>query len=150
MTKHTMVKFTLHRKGVILIAVLCVVLAVLLVVVGYIGGSLHARSKSAAAVTPPAHAATATTATTAAAAPAPPPESFALRVGIAASEDEANEAVKHFKAKKVAAIVVPAELHDGTVVYEIHAGPYAGRQQALAAAEALKNDGIQSDLVPAP
>ena len=58
--------------------------------------------------------------------------------------------MKHFKAKKLAAIVVPAELHDGTVVYEIHAGPYAGREQALAAAEALKNDGISSDLVPAP
>jgi cell division septation protein DedD len=146
MTKHTMVKFTLHRKGVILIAILGIVLAVLLVVVGYIAGSLHARTTSAAAAAPVPKPATATTASAAAS----PPESFALRVGIAASEEEANEAVKHFKAKKVAAIVVPAELHDGTVVYEIHAGPYAGREQALAAAEALKNDGISSDLVPAP
>ena len=146
MTKHTMVKFTLHRKGVILIAILGVVLAVLLVVVGYIAGSLHARRTSAAAgAAAPKPAKPATTSAAAA-----PPESFALRVGIAASEEEANEAVKHFKAKKLAAIVVPAELHDGTVVYEIHAGPYAGREQALAAAEVLKNDGISADLVPAP
>ena len=146
MTKHTMVKFTLHRKGVILIAILCVVLAVLLIVVGYLAGSLRVPTKSAAVVPPPKPAATTTTTS----APAPPPESFALRVGIAASEEEANEAVKHFKAKKLAAIIVPAELHDGTMVWEIHAGPYAGREQALAAAEALKNDGIPSDLVPAP
>ena len=145
MTKHTMVKFTLHRKGVILIAILGVVLAVLLVAVGYIAGSLHARTTSAAAAAAAPKPATATTSAAAA-----PPESFALRVGIAASEEEANEAVKHFKAKKLAAIVVPAELHDGTVVYEIHAGPYAGRERALAAAEELKNDGISSDLVPAP
>jgi len=142
MTRHTMVTFQLHRKGVMLIAIGCLLLAVLLLAAGYIAGvpSTQTTTAVAHAVLKPM-------------APAvqPPQEAFALRVGIETSEDDAKETVKHLAMKKVPAKIVPAETREGNVIYEIQTGHYTDRRQAIAAAHDLKrNSDIQAAIVPAP
>ena len=146
MTKHTMVTFQLHRKGVILIVVMAVIVAVLLVAAGYMAAVMRPRR--------PARPATATIKKPAlppAPKPAPQQETFTLRVAIAMSEEEAAAEVKRLTAKKLKATIVPAETSDGTVIYELHVGTYASRSAAAkAAAELARDHGVEGAVVPAP
>ena len=148
--KHSMVTMRLHKIAVIFIVIGAVLLAALLVGVGYLlGGGL----KPAATVVTPAAAspkpvvtasATATTAITAPAQPA------AVRVGVYDTEDEAKTLVQQLAARKLAASVVPITTSGGITLYTVEVGPYATREAAGAAAKTLAADhGLQTAVVPA-
>lgn len=146
MTKHTMVTFQLHRKGVILVVILSIVLAVLLAGAGFFAGVARGRKAAAAAAPKPAAPKKA-----AAAAPRTNQESFTLRVALLPTEEEASAEVKRLKIRRIAATVVPAETRDSVVVYEIHVGTYPDRRTALAAADSMQKDhGLPSAVVPSP
>jgi cell division septation protein DedD len=149
MTKHTMVTFQLHRKGVILIVIGCVFLAVLLVAVGYLAGSARARSSAKPAAAAPAAAAKSKPAAAPPAAPASQ-ESFSLRVGLVTSEEEAKAEVARLAVKKLTATVIPVERNESEIVYEIHVGRYPDRRAAVDAAQLLRERGIDSAVVAAP
>ena len=147
MTKHTMVTFQLHRKGVILIAVLAVIVAVLLVAAGYLAAALRPRPPQSAPSVP----AVKKPAAPAAPKVAPKPELFTLRVALLTTEEEAQAEVKRLAVKKLKATVVPAETGEGAVIYEVHVGSYAGRAAAAkAAAQVQKEHGLVAAVVPAP
>jgi cell division septation protein DedD len=150
MTKHTMVTFQLHRKGVILIVIGCVFLAVLLVAVGYLAGVTRGRSSMKPAAAAPAVAAKTKPATAAPPAAPAPQENFSLRVGLVTSEAEAKEEVARLAIKKLTATVIPVERNESEVVYEIHVGRYPDRRAAVEAAQSLREHGVDSAVVPAP
>jgi hypothetical protein len=142
-----MVTFQLHRNGVILIVILCLVVAALLVATGYLW---HRASVEPAALgRPPAPAAAVTSNP-----PAPTAEGgrrYTLRVGIERTEEDAKTAVKSLGAKKVAATITPVETSTGDVIYEIHTGSYADRSAAAKAAAELQDElHLTAAVVPAP
>ena len=135
--KHTMVTFQLHKKGVILIVILCLIVAVLLVAAGYVWGRQSAAKQAAAVAQKPAPAKPASAAPPA---PAAPVIHYTLRIGIETSEEEAQAKVKELGLKKLAATVVPMETSGGAVLYEIRTGAYPDRAAAAKAATALEEN----------
>jgi hypothetical protein len=126
-----MVTFQLHRNGVILIVILCVIVAVLLVTAGYVWGKQSAVRPAAAVVQTPARPKPAEPA---------PLLRYTLRIGIEATEEEAQAAVKQLAARKLAATIVPVETSGGAVLYEIRTGAYPDRAAAAKAATALQDE----------
>lgn len=174
MSDKDVVKFQLHRIGVVLLAVGTLVFTVLVFVAGWIAGS--ARTKAALAVpkvaltrpAPPAVpkpalpkiAAPATAslfpAPAGKPAPAPPvtdsaaPELFTLRVAAFATEEEAKARVAELAARNLEATIVPMPTSSATILYSVCIGKYAGRLAAADAADALaKQHGLDAAVVPA-
>jgi hypothetical protein len=148
MTKHKMVTFQLHSKGVILVVVMAIVLAVLLVAAGYLAGSARAKKAAAVAAAKAARPKTPPAAPRVAAPPAG--DALTLRVGLATTEAEAQEMVKALAARQLSATVVPVQTRDSLILYELHSGRYPTRAAAAAAAASLEKDaGIDAAVVPA-
>lgn len=147
MTKHTMVTLQLHRKGVILIGIGCLLLAVLLVAGGYFAGIARARPRVPAAPAPSVQKSARPAAASRAAASR---EAFSLRVALVMTEEEARAEVKRLSVKRLAATIVPVETNESLVVYEIHVGRYPDRRTAVAAAKSLKTDhALEAAVIPA-
>lgn len=142
-----MVTFQLHKKGVILIVILSLIVAVLLVAAGFLWGrssvepAATGRRPAAAAQTVPANSTTT----------AEGGRLYTLRVGIEATEEEAQSVVKALAARKLAVTVAPVETSSGAVIYELHTGSYADRSAAARAAAELEDDfQLSAAVVPVP
>jgi cell division septation protein DedD len=172
MTKHTIVKFQLHRTGIVLIVIGCIVISLLLVAAGYVtgyakGSGAFAALKGAsgaglkpAGLKPGLHPAA--TAPVAAAAPAsrpgfspappaaPPPEAFSLRVGKTWNEEAAKAWQTELKGKEITAVIVAMPAENGVTIYSVEIGRYPDRHAAADEAERLKDrQGIETVVVPA-
>ncbi|HKO54941.1 MAG TPA: SPOR domain-containing protein, partial [Thermoanaerobaculia bacterium] len=118
MTKHTMITFRLHRSGLVLLVLCCLLVAVLLFAAGWLGGMQYARPSVRPAlpiVTKPA-----------APLPAPPPpasDPLALRLGSFLSEAEATAFVQSLAARKIDAAIIPMSSGSATV-YTVRSGRY--------------------------
>jgi cell division protein FtsN len=163
-TKHVMLTFRLHRKGVVLIAFGCLVLAVLLFGGGYLAGIQRGRAvalkkpslpKIVGPKLPvrkgPAPPPTAATSTAPAAAPVAPAETFSILTGAFASEEEAKVLVARLAARKLEAAVDARVTSEGTRFYVVMAGRYSSRSAAAAAASAIEQEeGVGTAIITLP
>ena len=153
---HTMVTFRLHRNGVILLVVFCVVLAILIYVAGYLT-AVYSRPAVAERKTgfSPSRAATA---------PVPPPrgraearpalseprEALTLRVAVLTSEEEAKAELARLTGFGLKPAIVQMPTSAGVTLYNICVGRYETRAAANAAAKELQSRlGISPVIVPA-
>lgn len=172
MSDKGVVKFQLHRIGVVLLAIGTLVFSVLVFVAGWIAGSARTKATLAppsvtlakpalpAAPKPtlPKIPATASVLPVAkAAAPPPPvaagsaaPEMFTLRVAAFATEEQAKARVAELAARNLEATIVPMPTSSATILYAVCIGRYAGRIAAADAADALaKQHGLDAAVVAA-
>jgi hypothetical protein len=170
MTKHSMVTLRLHRKGVILVVVFSLLLAVLIFFAGFLfgtrrGGSSFAVAKptlpkvavpqvavpkvavpKVAAPKLPALAVPAVTATRAAAlggealGEVVAQNAVAVRAGMFPDEADAKALVQRLAAGKIAATIVPMPMDSGPTLYLVLVGRYTNRREAAAAASWLANE----------
>lgn len=153
---HTMVTFRLHRSGVILLAVFCVVLAVLI----YVAGVLTARFWRAAAPAPvatapgrPVAGATAGEAPALQKQPATPAsrESLTLRVAVLTDEEDAKEQIARLTAMGLEPSVVQVPTSSGVMLHNVLVGRFETRSAANAAARELQSRlGFLPVVIPAP
>ena len=157
---HTMVTFRLHRSGVILLALFCVVLAVLIYVAGYLTGvsrgsrvaSADLRGKSAKNETPLAtrNAQPGTPAATPRSTPASK-ESLTLRVAVFTSEEDAKAQIASLTAMGLEPSVVQMPTSSGVTLHNVIVGQFENRPAANAAAKELQSRlGFLPVVVPAP
>jgi cell division septation protein DedD len=145
-----MVTFQLHRKGVVLLIVGCVLVGVLLFAGGYLAGMRRGSSAAPAVALPPMPKVPAVQASAATAAPAPPrePEHFAIRAGLFTSSEEATAYLQQLTARKLAASLAPMTTSSGATLYAVRIGDYPTRRAAATAADALHRDhGIDGVIV---
>jgi cell division septation protein DedD len=146
-----MVTFQLHRKGVVLLIVGCVLVGVLLFAGGYLAGMRRASASAAPAVpavalpkVPKVPAVQASAATT----PPREPEHFAIRAGLFTSSEEATAYLQQLTARKLAASLGPMTTSSGAKLYAVRLGDYPTRRAAATAADALHRDhGIDGVIV---
>lgn len=159
---HTMVTFRLHRSGVILLALFCVVLAVLIYVAGYLTGvsrgSRVARAElggqsgkeTALATRNPQPATAAATPKSQPATPASK-ESLTLRVAVLTSEEDAKAQVASLTAMGLKPSVVQMPTSSGVTLHNVVVGQFETRSAANAAAKELQSRlGFLPVVVPAP
>jgi len=160
--KHTMVTFRLHKLALLLLIAGAILLGVLLFAAGYLSAAMKPAAlpkvsvpavpplplpKPAAAV--PAPDTIAPPAPAAAAAAAAPAETFALRVGAFADEQEAKESVKALADRGFEATIVAVAAGGATVLYTVRIGSYPTRAAAAAMAEKLSREhGIDAAVIP--
>jgi hypothetical protein len=155
---HTMVTFRLHRSGVILLVVFCVVLVVLV----YAAGVLTAGSWNAGrGFSPPPPVARAPVV-----APAPaggglkprptlkaaaPGESLTLRVAVLTSEEDAKAELANLTAMGLKPAVVQMVTTSGVTLHNVVVGHFETRAAANAAAKELQSRlGFLPVVIPAP
>ncbi len=152
---HTMVTFRLHRSGVILLAVFCLVLAVLI----YVVGVLTARFWGVAAPAPVATAPSRPVAGTAGKAPAlqkqpatpASRELLTLRVAVLTDEEDAKAEIARLTAMGLNPSVVQVPTSSGVTLHNIIVGQFETRSAANAAAEELQSRlGFLPVVIPAP
>jgi hypothetical protein len=154
---HTMVTFRLHRRGVILLVVFCVILAVLIFVAGYLAGSRRGGAPPAAV--PPAPRRPGASGT-AGGAPAPqkkpatrtePRESLTLRVAVFTSEEDAKAQVASLTAQGLKPTIIQMPTSAGVMLHNVCVGQFETRSAANAAAKELQRRlGYLPVVIPAP
>ena len=145
---HTMVTFRLHRNGVILLVVFCVVLSILIYVAGYLT-AVYTRTPPAPPPKP----------VIAAAAPKPAPakkaaveprESLTLRLSVLTSEEEAKAELARLTGFGLQPVIVQMPTSAGVTLYSVCVGRYETRADANAAAKELQSRlGFSPVIVPA-
>ncbi|HEX7154493.1 MAG TPA: SPOR domain-containing protein [Thermoanaerobaculia bacterium] len=148
MPKQEIVTFRLHRKGVMLVVLGAVFVAVLIFVGGYLLGKWRgmAAVRTPVAVSVPQMPKPQLPAAQPAA-PATPADSLTLRVGTFTTEEDAKAAMAQLAALKPAVVSQPTS--SGTTLYVLHAGSYRSRGEAAAAAKELEKRGVSAVVVPA-
>ena len=150
---HTMVTFRLHRSGVILLVVFCVVLAILIYVAGYLTAVYTQRrtgfspSKPVAVATPPPP-----TKGRAEARPTfrEPKEALTLRVSVMTTEEEAKAELARLTGFGLQPVIVQMPTSAGVTLYNVCVGHYDTRSAANAAARELQSRlGFSPVIVPA-
>lgn len=170
---HTIYTFTLHRLGVLLVAVGALFVAGLLFAAGWLVGSRQATPATSTAVAATVAAAPATTEpTSSAAAPpaaasttpsAPPPAPteaapangsallpaviFALEVGVFVGEEEAKGLVAALQQRGFEPVVVEQPGPRDHTLFRVMVGSYASRLEATQAAEAFFREENQRAVV---
>ena len=156
MTRHTIFTFQLHRKGVVLIVLGCIVIAVLLTLAGYFAGVAHAtaaqtKETPATAAAGPAPAVAAPPGVAPPPAAARPPEEFAIRLGQATSEEEAKALQAELKVREIDTTIVTLPTESGVPIFSLLAGRYPSRAAAAEDATKLEDrKGVAAVIVPAP
>ncbi|HEX9983265.1 MAG TPA: SPOR domain-containing protein [Thermoanaerobaculia bacterium] len=164
MPKQEIVTFRLHRKGVWLIVIGGLFVAVLIFAAGYLTASWRSNAISDSRFPVPGKAvAPALPKTPAIPAPPPPgnrmPEignrasapaaaTLTLRVGAYATEEEAKAAMQTLTAAGLEPALVTAPTSGGSTLYLLHAGSYPSRASAAAAVKELGKRGIAAAVVP--
>lgn len=150
---HAMVTFRLHRRGVILLAIFCVVLAVLIYAAGYLTAVYRNQSRprvASAKVQPPALAKVPAAPGPAPATPAPK-EPLTLRVAVLTSEEEAAAQVASLTAMGLKPSVVRMPTTSGVTLHNVCVGRFETRSAANAAAGELQRRlGFLPVVIPAP
>jgi hypothetical protein len=151
---HTMVTFRLHRSGVILLVVFCVVLAILIYVAGYLT-AVYSRPAVAERRTgfSPSKAPAPPAKGRAEARPAlsEPVESLTLRVSVVMSEDDAKAELARLTGLGLQPDIVQMPTSSGVTLYNLCVGRYGTRSAANAAAKELQSRlGFLPVIVPAP
>ncbi|HEX6084603.1 MAG TPA: SPOR domain-containing protein [Thermoanaerobaculia bacterium] len=154
---HTMVTFRLHRSGVILLVVFCVVLSILIYVAGYLTAVYTSRPAVA-------ERRTGSSLPKAPATPAPPPrgqaearpasnepvESLTLRLSVMTSEEEAKAELARLTGFGLQPVIVQMPTSAGVTLYNVCVGRYETRSAANAAAKELQSRlGFSPVIVPA-
>ncbi|HEX7807194.1 MAG TPA: SPOR domain-containing protein [Thermoanaerobaculia bacterium] len=146
MTTHAMVTFRLHRSGVILVAILAVVFAMLIFVAGYFTAVLRRAPEA------PRRAAivkAAAPAKVAAQAPAIP--TVTIRAGAFNTEDEAKALVQRLAPSKLPAQIAPLTMDNGSILNMVLIGNYANRDEAArVAAELSEEYSLDTAVIPVP
>jgi len=163
-----MVTFSLHRNGVVLLALGALLLGGLLYLAGCLVGQRHAAAALAAGTPPalPRPGKAAAVKLPAAKAPAVPgvpgvpaaataaaaaPETFALRAGAFTDEAEAKALAQDLAGRGLQASVVAVPTSGGALLHTVVAGNYASRQAAAAAAaELARRQGLSLTVVARP
>lgn len=149
---HKIVTFRLHVRGVALLVIGCVLLAVLIFAVGFLAG-MRFRPPDVTKPSLPAGVSARAVALPAVAPPATDPNApkLALRVATFDSEDAAKASVQDLASRyKLEGTIVPEAAATGTV-YCVLVGRYASRQEAADAAAALQREHeLSAVVVPAP
>lgn len=157
---HTMVTFRLHRNGVILLALFCLVLAVLIYAAGYLTGvsrgsrvaSGELRGKSAKDEAPLAtpNAQPVAPAATPKSTPTPS-ESLTLRIAVLTSEEDAKAQIESLTAMGLKPSVVQMPTSSGVTLHNVVVGQFETRSAANAAAKDLQSRlGFLPVVIPAP
>ena len=160
------VKFQLHRVGVMLVAAGALIFSALVFFAGTLVGSRASQatlarpalpSTAAPAFPPPAIAkpvpqiASASMPAAATTSSAEPQQAFALRVGAFATEEEAKASVADLATRQLQARIVPLPTSGATILYTVCLGHYTTRDAAVTTAAALAKDhGLDASVVPAP
>lgn len=161
------VKFQLHRVGVMLIIAGALIFSALVFFAGALVGSRASQatlarpalpSIAAPAFPPPAIAkppvppiSTASMPVAAMTSSAEPQQAFALRVGAFATEEEAKASVAELATRQLQARIVPLPTSGSTILYTVCVGHYTTRDAAVTMAAALAKDhGLDASVVPAP
>lgn len=152
---HTMVTFRLHRSGVILLVVFCVVLSILIYVAGYLTAVYTSRpavaerrtgislSKAPAPPPPPKGRAEAQPTS------GEPKESLTLRLAVLTSEEEAKAELARLAGFGLQPVIVQMPTSAGVTLYSVCAGSYETRSAATAAAKELQSRlGFSPVIVP--
>lgn len=148
---HTMVTFRLHRSGVILLVVFCVILAVLIYAAGYLTASYRSQSRSTIAKPKVTKKATPPPRKTQPAKNAEPYERLMLRVAVLTNEEDAKALVATLTADGFKAAIIPMPTPQGVVLHSVVVGHYETRSAANKAAEELQSQlGYLPAVVPAP
>lgn len=153
---HTMVTFRLHRSGVILLVVFCVVLSILIYVAGYLTAVYTSRptvaerrtgsSLSKAPATPPPTGGRAEAQPTS----GEPKESLTLRLSVMTSEEEAKAELARLTGFGLQPVIVQMPTSAGVTLYNVCVGRYETRSAANAAAKELQSRlGFSPVIVPA-
>lgn len=147
---HTMVTFRLHRSGVILMVVFCVVLAILIYVAGYLTAVYTRRPPApppklvAAAAPKPAPMPAKKAAVT------EPKESLTLRLSVMTSEEDAKAELARLAGFGLKPEIVQMPTSSGVTLYNVCTGHYETRSAANAAAKELQSRlGFLPVIVPA-
>jgi cell division septation protein DedD len=152
---HTMVTFRLHRSGVILLVVFCVVLSILIYVAGYLTAVYTSRpavaerragfslSKAPAPPLPKGQAEARPTS-------GEPKESLTLRLSVLTSEEEAKAELARLTGFGLQPVIVQMPTSAGVTLYNVCVGRYETRSAASAAAKELQSRlGFSPVIVPA-
>lgn len=155
---HTMVTFRLHRRGVILLAVFCVILAALIFAAGYLTASYRAGlrvaspelreklAKKKAAALPPLATRKPLPATR-----SEPREALTLRVAVFTSEEDAKAQVASLAAQGLKPTILQMPTSAGVTLHNVCVGQFETRSAANAAAKELQRRlGYLPVVIPAP
>jgi cell division septation protein DedD len=158
--RHTMMTFSLHRKGVVLLALGAILLGALLYMAGCLVGQRRGavaqvgrpgvpRLPSAAAAKPTA-VRPKVPAAPAAPVPVAPQEAFALRAGTFTDEAEAQAFVQELAGRGLPASLAAVPTSGGARIHAVLVGRYPTREAAAAAAsELVRREGLAVAVVPA-
>jgi len=160
---HTMVTFRLHRRGVVLLVVFGIVLAVLIYVAGYMTAARVARSTAEVPSRKiPTNAVPRSTPKTPSAEKAPQPSNeqrvtsvpsdpLTLRIAIHTTEEDAKAQIAILAAQGLQPSIVQAPTSSGVTLHTVIVGRYDTRAAANAAAAQLQRRlGFLPVIIPAP
>jgi hypothetical protein len=160
--KQEIVTFRLHRKGVWLVVIGGLFVAVLIFAAGYLvayrrlrGGAgtisdsrFPISGKAVAPAMPKIPAVPVTTLPGNRKSEIGNRDSLTLRVGAYATEEEAKAAMQTLAAAGLKPALVAAPTSGGATLYLLHAGSYPSRAAAAAAVKELEKRGIAATVVP--